>query len=228
MYFQFTREWLRKKIEADPDVEVEAGILHPEAGWVLVPREPTKAMIEAGLKKSQTNPHQWCPAVYRAMVDAAPEVLKQVSHAILTSAEQKAQATRCGCKGSDDYCVCQNAPDKVTLAERARLPGDTLSDGVFCRNRRGDVLGPMEERTPGHWIDQYGVLYHANGQQWNHVETSTGNIDMSTLAFPTPGGDGCFCAHHPDDPAHGAWCYEPPIGGTPIRKGHSQKKAAKK
>lgn len=24
----------------------------------------------------------------------------------------------------------------------------------------------------------------------------------------TPGGDGCFCAHHPDDPAHTATCYD--------------------
>lgn len=26
-------------------------------------------------------------------------------------------------------------------------------------------------------------------------------------AEPTPGGDGCYCTHHPDDPAHGDWCY---------------------
>jgi len=41
-------------------------------GWMLVPSEPTKAMIEAGLKKNASNPHPWCPAVYRAMVAAAP------------------------------------------------------------------------------------------------------------------------------------------------------------
>jgi len=27
---------------------------------------------------------------------------------------------------------------------------------------------------------------------------------------PLPGGDGCFCTHHPDDPAHGSACYDPP------------------
>jgi hypothetical protein len=33
----------------------------------------------------------------------------------LTSDEMKAQGKRCGCGGSDDYCGCQNLPDRVTL-----------------------------------------------------------------------------------------------------------------
>ena len=36
----------------------------------------------------------------------------------LTNAEQKAQASRCPCGGSDDYCPCQNVPDRVTIGER--------------------------------------------------------------------------------------------------------------
>lgn len=40
--------------------------------WVLVPREPTKEMIDAGLKRNRQNPHPWCPAVYRAMIAASP------------------------------------------------------------------------------------------------------------------------------------------------------------
>jgi hypothetical protein len=36
----------------------------------------------------------------------------------LTLAEQKAQAARCPCHGSDDYCPCQNRPDATTLRER--------------------------------------------------------------------------------------------------------------
>lgn len=35
----------------------------------------------------------------------------------LTSAEQKAQGSRCGCGGADDYCGCQNVPDDTTLGE---------------------------------------------------------------------------------------------------------------
>ena len=36
----------------------------------------------------------------------------------LSPAEQKAQGSRCGCMGADDYCVCQNVPDATTRAER--------------------------------------------------------------------------------------------------------------
>jgi hypothetical protein len=39
----------------------------------------------------------------------------------LTSAEQKAQAARCGCRGSDDYCPCQNRPDQITKTARSGL-----------------------------------------------------------------------------------------------------------
>lgn len=37
----------------------------------------------------------------------------------LSPAEQKSQGDRCGCRGADDYCVCQNVPDKQTLAARS-------------------------------------------------------------------------------------------------------------
>lgn len=37
----------------------------------------------------------------------------------LTSAEQKAQGARCGCRGADDLCPCQNVPDATTRRERA-------------------------------------------------------------------------------------------------------------
>lgn len=56
----------------------------------------------------------------------------------------------------------------------------SLVAGKFYRNFRADELGPMEEWTPDHWLDQYGVVYHADGTQWNHVKGSTGNIDLST------------------------------------------------
>jgi hypothetical protein len=28
------------------------------------------------------------------------------------------------------------------------------------------------------------------------------------LLMQTPGGDGCYCTHHPDDPAHTKDCYD--------------------
>jgi hypothetical protein len=36
--------------------------------------------------------------------------------------EQKAQGARCGCRGSDDYCPCQNAPDAITRKESGLEP----------------------------------------------------------------------------------------------------------
>lgn len=38
----------------------------------------------------------------------------------LTEAEMKAQGARCGCKGVDDMCVCQNVTDATTRADRVQ------------------------------------------------------------------------------------------------------------
>lgn len=38
----------------------------------------------------------------------------------LTASEQRAQAARCSCQGTDDYCVCQNVPDATTRAQREK------------------------------------------------------------------------------------------------------------
>ena len=50
--------------------------------------------------------------------EAIDDLLDQMNDGCLTDTEQKAQAARCACRGSDDYCVCQNAPDLDTKAER--------------------------------------------------------------------------------------------------------------
>lgn len=44
----------------------------------------------------------------------------------LSADEQKAQAARCGCRGSDDYCPCQNVPDAETKTARAALSAQSL------------------------------------------------------------------------------------------------------
>lgn len=36
----------------------------------------------------------------------------------LSRDEALAQGKRCGCRGADDYCGCQNVPDATTRAER--------------------------------------------------------------------------------------------------------------
>lgn len=52
--------------------ETESNYPEIPDGWKLVPVEPTKEMIDAGLRKNASNPHPWCPAVYRAMLAASP------------------------------------------------------------------------------------------------------------------------------------------------------------
>lgn len=54
----------------------------------------------------------------------AQEILQQLTPAPatedgLTEAEQRAQGQRCGCRGADDYCGCQNVPDAETRRQRA-------------------------------------------------------------------------------------------------------------
>ena len=51
-----------------------------------------------------------------------------------------------------------------------------IEEGKTYRNGRGDFCGPMEERTPGCFIDQHGAIYHPNGHEWNHVVGSTANL----------------------------------------------------
>jgi len=51
-----------------------------------------------------------------------------------------------------------------------------IEEGETYRNGRGDDCGPMEERTPGCFIDQHGAIYHPNGLEWNHIEGSTANL----------------------------------------------------
>ncbi len=60
-----------------------------------------------------------CPIGYGATEQAAiDDLLDQINDGCLSDIEQKAQATRCGCRGSDDMCVCQNVPDETTKVER--------------------------------------------------------------------------------------------------------------
>lgn len=70
--------------------------------------------------------------IYRAMIEDAPTTPAPASPAQaaaiisrhsrsgpgLTEAEKKQQAKRCGCAGADDWCPCQNTPDRQTVELR--------------------------------------------------------------------------------------------------------------
>lgn len=51
-------------------------------------------------------------------LDDAAAIEAALSATALTNDEQKAQGRRCSCRGSDDYCPCQNTPDRQTTKER--------------------------------------------------------------------------------------------------------------
>lgn len=92
--------------------------------------ENLKAILEAALKeiralKSHPTATDDDHASYGAGRDDAACVIQEAIDNIperdltLTRDDQAAQAERCGCRGADDYCPCQNVPDRETLAQRS-------------------------------------------------------------------------------------------------------------
>lgn len=65
-----------------------------------------------------------------------------------------------------------------------------LEHGKFYRNGRGDIYGPMDERTPGHFLDQYGTGYYPDGRQWDHLPASTGNLVAEATPPKSPSLEG--------------------------------------
>jgi hypothetical protein len=61
-----------------------------------------------------------------------------------------------------------------------------LKHGNTYKNGRGDIRGPMDNRADGIFLDQFGVLYHPDGQQWDHHPQSTGNlvIELENVGQP--------------------------------------------
>jgi hypothetical protein len=80
-----------------------------------------------------------CPIGYGATEQAAiDDLLDNMNDGCLSDIEQKAQATRCGCHGSDDLCVCQNSPDEITKAERRAACLVTSHDRAKTPLNQGD------------------------------------------------------------------------------------------
>lgn len=107
----------------------------------------------------------------------------------LTTEDQKSQGARCGCKGSDDYCVCQNVPDAITqkgwgliprgsipkayyslvdllqnIADPARDPNMDIADGVTMMDywrRDAQRLLPLVKDGQIVVDEQFGDMMHA-------------------------------------------------------------------
>ncbi|WBU27628.1 hypothetical protein OOZ54_13240 [Rhodopseudomonas palustris] len=58
-----------------------------------------------------------------------PVKLPDVSAGCLTEDEKRDQADRCGCRGANDLCGCQNEPDAATVAKRAAMIANSPDDG---------------------------------------------------------------------------------------------------
>lgn len=99
----------------------DAAELTPSDEWqpvqvfenALDEQHPEYLMVEVGgVEKAQgLDCFVWGPAI-SAFRQAEDEPC-------LSPSEQKAQGSRCGCRGADDYCVCQNVTDATTRALRA-------------------------------------------------------------------------------------------------------------
>ena len=65
-----------------------------------------------------------------------------------------------------------------------------IESGKTYIDRWGDVHGPMDERAPGCFLDQYGAVYRPDGRQWNHLSESMSTIievaDATLVDVGTP------------------------------------------
>lgn len=74
----------------------------------------------------------------------------------------------------------------ASKSDRQRLTKQAYDD-AYNRFLRTSHIDPMGE---------------AFSDGWNAALSFVGSL------LETRGGDGCFCAHHPDDPAHTEECYD--------------------
>lgn len=79
---------------------------------------------------------------------------------ILTNEEQKAQGARCGCRGIDDYCVCQNVPDRTTLetwglTQRTSVPYAHYNLLDLLRKIADPANDPNMDISDGHILLDY-------------------------------------------------------------------------
>lgn len=63
-----------------------------------------------------------------------------------------------------------------------------IEAGKTYVNGRGDACGPMDERTPGVFLDQHGAVYHPDGKEWNHTDASTANL-VALVNSPLPAAE---------------------------------------
>lgn len=77
-----------------------------------------------------------------------------------------------------------------------------LKHGETYQNKRGDFRGPMDERTPGVFLDQYGNLFDRYGVEMGHVKASSSTIVLSTAGTMEGWRDESAYARNQKDDSH--------------------------
>ena len=70
---------------------------------------------------------------------------------------------------------------------------------------RGTIMEPDQLHARETAADHSGYVEHARAAFRAGWDAAFFHVSQ---LLQTPGGDGCFCAHHPDDPAHTKDCYD--------------------
>lgn len=107
----------------------DAAELTPSDDWepvqvfenALDDQHPEYLMVEVGgVERAQSlDGFVWGPAI--------PAFRQAETDLRLTAEEQKAQGKRCWCRGSDEYCGCQNVADATTRQERSAAATNALA-----------------------------------------------------------------------------------------------------
>src|SRR4051812_47009801 len=87
--------------------------------WMLVFEDADVNDMHFSVEHDAMLAFEWYSTAYTCTLFVTAEFVgPERRHAGLTELEMKAQASRCPCGGGDDYCVCQNVPDRTTITER--------------------------------------------------------------------------------------------------------------
>lgn len=99
---------------------------------------------------------------------------------------------------ADVYVCSHGNTSPCDECDKGYLRSKTTPLGQYLLRRQGKADSYIRSLPYGNQPHDHRDAFFAG---WDKAVEEIG------LMLQTPGGDGCFCAHHPDDPAHTAVCY---------------------
>lgn len=110
------------------------------------------------------------------------------------------------------WCKHPDHGEKICPAPYSATNEKGITNSYPCGCSRSTILSEAgKETTP---LGQYLLRRQGKADRYVGGERAAffsgwdKAIEEVGLMLQTPGGDGCFCVHHPDDPAHGEDCYD--------------------